>query len=173
VAATETAGTVVDDPANDINVALGTGVGITVHDVVVPAGTEYARFSLFDDYTDGKDDMDLYVFDPNGDFAGGSGSGTSEEEVSIDEPSAGTYSVIVHGWQTDGPDANYTLFSWNIPAVDPGNMTVTSSAPAAVLGETATISVGWTGLEAGTKYLGAVAYNGGALGQTVIRVDTD
>jgi hypothetical protein len=175
VTATKTAGTVVDDPANDINVALETEVGITVHEVAVPAGTEYARFSLFDDYTDGADDLDLYVFGPGPGFpfAGGSGSGTSEEEVSIDEPAAGTYMVIVHGWQTDGPDANYTLFSWNVPAVDSGNMTVTSSAPSAVLGETATISVDWTGLEAGTKFLGAVAYNGGALEQTVIRVDTD
>ena len=173
VAATKTPGTVVDDPANDINVALGTGVGITVHDVVVPAGTEYARFSLFDDYTDGTDDLDLYVFDPDLEFAGGSGSGTSEEEVSIDDPAAGTYTVIVHGWQTDGADTNYTLFSWNVPAVDAGNMTVTSSAAAAVLGATATISVDWAALEAGTKYLGAVAYNGGALEQTVIRVDTD
>ena len=175
VAATKTAGTVVDDPANDINVALGTGVGITVHEVAVPAGTEYARFSLFDDYTDGVDDLDLYVFGPgpNFPFAGGSGSGTSEEEVSIDEPAAGTYMVIVHGWQTDGPDANYSLFNWNIAAVDAGNMTVTSSAATAVLGATATISVDWAALEAGTKYLGAVAYNGGALEQTVIRVDTD
>jgi hypothetical protein len=173
VAATETPGTVVDDPANDINVALGTGVGITVHEVAVPAGTEYARFSLFDDYTDGNDDLDLYVFDPDDEFAGGSGSGTSEEEVSIDEPAAGTYTVIVHGWQTDGADANYTLFSWNVPAEDAGNMTVTSSEATAVLGETATISVEWAALEAGTKYLGAVAYNGGSNGQTLIRVDTD
>jgi subtilisin family serine protease len=175
VAATETPGNVVDDPANDINVALETEVGVTFHEVVVPAGTEYARFSLFDDYTDGEDDLDLYVFGsgPDFPFAGGSGSPSSEEEVSIDEPAAGTYLVVVHGWQTDGADANYTLFNWNVPAVGSGTMTVTSSTAMAALAETATIDVAWTGLTAGTKYLGAVAYNAGATGQTIIRVDTD
>lgn len=175
VAATETPGTVVDDPANDINVALGTGVGITVHEVAVPEGTEYARFSLFDDYTDGNDDLDLYVFGPGPTypFVGGSGSASSAEEVSVEDPAAGTYLVVVHGWQTDGADANYTLFTWNVPAADGGNMTVVSSTATAVLGETATITVEWSGLESGTKYLGAVAYNGGSNGQTLIRVDTD
>jgi hypothetical protein len=175
VAATQTPGNVVDDPANDINVALDTGVGVTFHEVVVPAGTEYARFSLFDAYTDGEDDLDLYVFGPGPafPFAGGSGSASSEEEVSIDEPAAGTYIVVVHGWQTDGADANYTLFNWNVPAVGAGNMTVASSTLSAGLGETATIDVEWSGLTAGTKYLGAAAYNAGALEQTVIRVDTD
>ncbi|HMM43633.1 MAG TPA: S8 family peptidase, partial [Thermomicrobiales bacterium] len=62
-AATKAPGTVLDDPDNDITVGLGPGkVGITVHPVVLPAGTKYARFSLFDDYTDGDDDLDLYVF---------------------------------------------------------------------------------------------------------------
>ncbi|MCA1571798.1 MAG: hypothetical protein LC798_16095 [Chloroflexi bacterium] len=175
VAATQTPGNVVDDPANDINVALDTGVGITIHEVNVPAGTEYARFSLFDDYTDGADDLDLYVFGPapGSPFVGGSGSATSEEEVSVDEPAPGTYLVVVHGWGTDGPDANYSLFNWNVPATGSGNMTVTSSDAVAVIGESATITVDWAGLTAGTKYLGAAAYNGGALEQTVIRVDTD
>jgi hypothetical protein len=62
------AGNVVDDPANDINTALGSGVGITIHPVNVPAGTTYARFALFDDATDGNDDLDLYVFNPSGGF---------------------------------------------------------------------------------------------------------
>lgn len=175
VAATETAGNVPDDPADDINVALESGVGITAHPIDVPAGTEYARFSLFDAYTDGNDDLDLYVFGPGPDFpfVGGSGSTTSEEEVSVEDPEAGTYLVIVHGWETDGADANYTLFSWNVANASSGNMTTSASTATAALGETATIQVEWAGLTEGTKYLGAVGYNDGATGQTVIRVDTD
>jgi len=175
VAATVTPGNVVDDPSNDINTALATEVGVTFHDVEIPAGTEYARFSLFDDYTDGADDLDLYVFGPGPDFplAGSSGSGTSEEEVDIDGPAEGTYVVVVHGWQTDGPDANYSLFNWNVPGTGAGNMTATSSTDTATIAGTATIEVTWTDLAAGTKFLGAVAYNGGDLEQTVIRIDTD
>jgi hypothetical protein len=164
---------VVDDPANDINVALSTGVGITFHNFNVPAGSAYARFSLFDDYTDGNDDLDLYVFGPTFEFVGGSGSATSAEEVNVVLPDAGIYTIVVHGWQTDGPDANYTLFSWAI-GPDLSNMTV-SAPTSATVGTTEQVTVGWSGLTAGTKYLGAVSHSDGSnpLGLTVIRVDTD
>lgn len=171
VPAVRTLGNVVDDPANDINVALGTGVGITVHDIEVPAGTTYARFSLFDDYTDGADDLDLYVFGPTG-FVGGSGSGTSAEAVNVVLPVAGTYSVIVHGWQTDGPDSNYTLFSW-APGADEGNLAIT--APAAASLGTGTVTVDWAGLLEGEKYLGAVSHSDDSttLAVTALTINTD
>jgi subtilisin family serine protease len=166
------AGNVVDDPANDINTALGTGVGVTFHEVEIPAGTTYARFSLFDDATDGDDDLDLYVFSPNG-FAGSSGSGTSAEEVNVTNPVEGTWTVIVHGWQTDGPDANYTLFSWALGSEAAGNMTVTAPASATV-GTTGTVELGFNGLAGGTRYLGSVVYGGtaGLPAPTIVRVDT-
>lgn len=173
VPATQTTGNVMDDPANDINTALSTGVGITVHPIVVPAGTTYARFSLFDNATDGNDDLDLYVFRSNGSLAGSSGSGTSAEEVNVLNPVAGTWFVVVHGWQADGPDANYTLFSWTLGDSDAGNMTVTAPASATV-GATGTIGLTFSGLDAATKYLGSVVY-GGAAGMpspTIVRVDT-
>lgn len=172
VAADMQPGNVVDDPANDINTALSTGVGVTFHLVRIPAGSEYARFSLFDDYTDGDDDLDLYVFDSGGSFVGGSGSGTSAEEVNVVAPADTFYIVAVHGWQTDGPDSNYTLFSWGF-GPDAGNMTIAAPA-AATLGSTESITVDWTGLSAGTKYLGAVGYDDGSVFEsTIIRIDTD
>ncbi len=72
--------------------------------------------------------------------------------------------MYVHGWQTDGPDANYTLFTWVLGATGTGNMTVT--APTSVVtGQKADISVHWTGLSAATTYLGRIVYRG-VLGQT-------
>jgi subtilisin family serine protease len=172
--ATLTPGYVVDDPANNINVALGTGVGITIHAIEVPVGAAFARFSLFDDYTDGADDLDLYVFGPDtAGFpnVGGSGSGTSAEQVDLVFPDPGLYLVVVHGWQTDGPDSNYTLFSWTF-GPDSGNMTVTAPG-AAVLGATETITVDWAGLTAGEMYLGAVSHSdtGGIFGLTLVEID--
>ena len=171
-------GNVVDDPANDINTALSTGVGITVHAVDVPAGTAYARFSLFDDYTDGVDDLDLYVFTSAGAFVDGSGSGTSAEEVNIPSPAADTYLVVVHGWQTDGPDSNYTLFNWNVAedgTADDGSLAIDSAPASAVLGTTGTIDISWSGLAVDTKYLGAVSHadTGGVFGYTIVSVSTD
>jgi hypothetical protein len=165
--------TVVDDPANDINVALATGIGVTFHSFTVPADTVHARFSLFDEFTDGNDDLDLYVFDGDGNFVGSSGTATSAEQVDVPLPAPGDYTVVVHGWATDGPDANYTLFSWAV-GPDLGNMTVTGPSSATV-GETATIDVSWSGLEAGTKYLGAVSHNSdsGIIGLTLVNITTE
>ena len=173
-------GNVEDDPTDNINGALATCdwssfpydcVGITWHAFTVPADADFARFSLFDDYTDGADDLDLYVWGPG--FFGSSGSGTSAEEVNAPFPTPGVYEIAVHGWGTDGPDANYPLFNWAF-GPDLGNMTVTAPA-AAVTGATGTVAVDWAGLDTGTKYLGAVSHSDATvlLGLTVIRVDTD
>ena len=173
IPAATVAATVTDDPTNNFNTANPAGnQGITVHDVVVPAGSRYARFSLFDDFTDGADDLDLYVYNAAGTLVGVSGSGTSAEEVNLTNPAAGTYKAYVHGWQTDGPDAQYTFFNWVLGGTDANNMTATGPATATI-GGTATINLSWNGLTAGTKYLGQVAYLEGATerGSTVIRVD--
>ena len=164
------AGTVADDPGDSF--APG-GPGTTSFSVVVPAGTTYARFSLFDDAVDGvTDDLDLYVYRGTT-LVGSSGSGTSAEEVNLLNPAADTYTVWVHGFAPDGPDANFTLFSWALGTADAGNMTVTAPATA-TLGETGTIGLTFTGLTAGTRYLGSVAYGGvdGMPNPTIVRVDT-
>ena len=184
IPATLTADTVVDDPANDINTALSTGVGVNFHIFAVPVTAEYMRFSLFDDYTDGADDLDLYLFGP--DTAGFpniavSGSSTSAEEISIDDPAPGIYILAVHGWQTDGPDANYTLFSWLLGENDEGNMTAVGPA-SATLGGTDTVTVNWSGLDPNMKYLGSLTYHDvaaptgyrdGMVDFTIVTVHTD
>jgi subtilisin family serine protease len=177
VPATMTAGNVADDPDNTF---IPGGPGTTAIMVSIPAGTELARFSLFDDYTDGEDDLDLYVF-KGATQVGGSGSGTSEEEVNLVKPAAGDYTVYVHGWQTDGPDANFTLFSWAVTAAAAGNLTVTAPATATI-GQQGDVTATWSGLNTGTKYLGTVTYHSVAapagyddsrVGTTIVRVDTD
>ncbi len=166
--ATTFAGTVPDDPTDTF---VPGGPGTVSYDVVIPAGTAYARFQLFDEYTDGNDDLDLYVY-RGATLVGSSGGGTSAEQVNLLLPTADTYTVWVHGWQTDGPDANFTLFTWQFGLVDDaGNMTVT--APAAAVTGPAQIDVAWSGLNPATKYLGAVSHTGpsGLLGLTVVSVD--
>lgn len=178
VPATTQDGNVVDDPDNDINSALASGVGVTFHTVTVPDGTAYSRISLFDDYTDGDDDLDLYVFTSAGSFVGGSGSGTSAEQVDLLFPAADDYIVVVHGWQTDGDDSNYTLFDWSVsatPADGTGATDLTVSGPStATLGSTEPISVSWSGLDTGVKYLGAVSYTDTDIfGLTLVNVTTE
>jgi hypothetical protein len=147
--------------------------GIQTHTIAAPAGTPYVRVQLFDDFTDGNDDLDLYVYDSAGEFVAFSAGGTSAEVVNLTPPAdEETYTAYVHGWQTDGPDAVYTLFSWVVPPADAGNMTV--DAPSAVaLGESATVDVSWSDLSADTKYLGRIVFSDGTseVGATLVRID--
>jgi Subtilase family/Fibronectin type-III domain/Peptidase inhibitor I9/PA domain len=185
VAANEETRTVVDDPASDITVALETGVGIQLHTITVPAGTEHLRTSLFDDEVDGAvDDLDLYLYPPGedplegGEFIALSGGGTAEEQIDIPSPEAGDWTLVVHGWETDGADAIYTLFTWVVGSADAGNLAAVPSTATAVVGETATISLTWgpplVPLTADTRYLGIVRYSDGVeeFGGTFVSLNT-
>ena len=124
---------------------------------------------------DGDDDLDLYVYDAAFDFVGGSGSFTSAEQVDIVFPTSPVYFVAVHGWQTDGPDAEYVLFDFSVSATPGGSLMIDYAPPAAATGVSDAVDVSWAGLDPETKYMGAVSHadGGGLIGLSVIRVDTD
>jgi subtilisin family serine protease len=171
-------GTVPDDPTSNFNTGNPAGnQGISTHDIVVPAGTSVFRISMFDAETDGDDDIDLYLYRVNADssltLVGVSGGGTSAEQIQLANPTAATYRLFVHGWETDGPDANYSLHSWTLGTTDAGNMTVTGP-DTATIGGTGTVNLSWTGLDAGKRYLGTILYQQGATthGTSIVRVDS-
>jgi hypothetical protein len=105
-------------------------------------------------------------------LVGASGSGTSQEEVNLVNPAAGTYTVYVHGFAVVGT-TNFKLHSWVLGTAAAGNMTVTAPATA-VLGATGTINLSFTGLSPATKYLGSVAYSGSTNmpNPTIVSVNT-
>ena len=168
VPAVVTPGTVSDDPT-DSTCSLASPNAQLIP-VTVAAGTTYARFSLFDADVNAGSDLDLCVF--NGETqVGASGSGTSAEEVNLVNPSAATYTVVVQGWGVAG-STPFKLHTWLLGSADAGNMTVSAPA-AAVTGTTGAINLAFSGLAAGTKYLGSVAYAGvaGLPNPTIVRVD--
>ena len=170
VAAAVTAGTVADDPT-DSTCSLGSP-NAQLLPVVVPAGTTYARFALFDADVNAGSDIDLCVFNSAGTLVGSSGNGTSAEEVSLSNPAAGTYTVVVQGWGVVG-SSPFKLHSWVLGSANEGNMTVSAPASAATA-TTGTIALSFSGLAAATKYLGSIVY-GGAAGMpapTIVSVDT-
>jgi len=169
--------TVADDPTDNFDTDHpADNQGITTHDIAVPAGTSVLRVSMFDEETDGADDIDLYLYRVNPDssltFVGVSGSGTSAEQIQLANPAAATYRLFVHGWQTDGPDANYSVHAWALGTSDAGNMTATGPA-AATTGGSGTVNLSWSGLATGQKYLGAIDYKEGATTHavTIVRID--
>jgi subtilisin family serine protease len=168
IPATLTDGTVFDDPANSFS---PTGAGVTAIPVTIPAGTTYARFSLFDAYVTSASDIDLYVFKGTT-FVRASGGSTSREEVNLVNPVAGTdYVVYVHGYDVPG-SAQFRLFSWLLGSADAGNTTVTAPTTATA-GSTGGITLTFSGLTPGTKYLGSIVYSGasGMPSPTIVRVD--
>jgi plastocyanin len=168
VPAAITAGTVADDPT-DSTCSLSSPNAQLIA-VTIPAGTTYARFSLFDADVNPGSDIDLCVFNGTT-LVGSSGSGTSAEEVNLISPAAGNYTAVVQGWGVVG-SSPFKLHTWLLGSTAAGNMTV--SAPASgTIGATGAIGLTFNSLAAGTKYLGSVAY-GGAAGMpnpTIVRVD--
>ena len=170
VAATLTPGTVSDDPT-DGACAL-TAPNAQVIPVAVLPNTTHARFALFDADVSPGADIDLCVFNSADELVGSSGSGTSAEEVSLLNPAAGTYRVVVQGWGVVG-STPFKLHAWLLGNTAAGNMTV--SAPAtAVVGQTGAITITTNSLAPATKYLGAVVYGGttGMPSPTLVRIDT-
>ena len=169
VPAAVTPGTVADDPT-DGACALGSPNAQLIP-VVVPAGTTYARFSLFDADVNPGSDIDLCVFRGTT-LVGSSGSGTSAEEVNLLNPAAGDYTVVVQGWGVNGTSP-FKLYTWLLGSTAAGNMAVSAPA-AATIGGTGTIALTFSGLDPATKYLGSVAYSGasGMPNPTIVRVDT-
>jgi subtilisin family serine protease len=174
VPANITAGTVDQDPDQTFNTADSTGT--VMIPLIIPAGTTYARFSLFDEDVTPGTDLDLYIYQDITPV-GVSASGTSAEEVNIlftnptGEPIALT--AYVHGWGiAGGVSSPFKLHFWAL-GTNAENMTV-SAHPSAELGTIGTINLTFSELDAATKYLGSVAY-GGATGMpnpTIVRVDT-
>jgi Subtilase family/Fibronectin type-III domain/Peptidase inhibitor I9/PA domain len=172
--------TVVDDPDNDIVSALANDVGVNPYTISVPADSRHLRISLFDETVDGAtDDIDLYLYPPGedpfngGEFSHVSGGSTAAEQIDVPDPEEGDWTLIVHGWQTDGADAVFDLFYWLIGDADAGNLAVTAPSTA-VVGETAEITVAWSGLAPATRYLGIVGYSDGVdeFGGTFVSVVT-
>ncbi len=140
--------------------------------VTIPAGTTYARFSLFDPAVASTLDLDLEVYNSAGVRVGSSGGATAAEEVSLRNPPADTYIVRVVGFLVPAGSENFSLYSWVLGSADAGNMIVTAPA-AATTGVSGAIGITTTSLTAGTKYLGSVVYGGsaGMPNPTIVRID--
>jgi subtilisin family serine protease len=154
--------------------------GVTAHFMNMPPDQLFARFALFDDATDGADDLDLYLFYcPNNQCTqiAQSGGFTSNERIDLRNPKPGLYAVLVHGFQTDpsnGEGANYTVYAWSVGFDDVvGNMQV--EAPLSVTeGDRTTLDLEWAGLDAGARYLGALSHTtpDGLYGLTIVDIET-
>lgn len=146
--------------------------------VEVPEGVDLARFDL--DAVDDTADLDLYVYaaescDPDTIFAiaGQSATGSADERVDLTAPAAGAYYYEIDGYAAGeaGSPIEFVMDTFLVSPEGEGDLTVTPNPVPTTANEETTFEVSWTGLEAGTRYLGLLEYDG-ALAPTVLEVDT-
>ena len=146
---------------------------IGVHKIDYPiTASAFVRWELI---IPGDDDLDLYLEDSSGTIIASSTQGGTDEEIFLELPADDTYTMVIHGWSVPNAPLPYTLHFWDVPlAAGGGSLSVDSAPASAVIGETGTIDISWTGLAPDTRYMGAVSHSRGAelLGGTVIYVDT-
>ena len=158
VPATTTDGTVADDPDDDFTLPV-TGPDIVAIPVTIPAGITHARFSVFEADVAPGADIDMFVYRGATPIAA-SADGDSNETVNLRNPPAGDYTVYIHGFGVD-PTAGspFRLYTWLLGQAVESNTTITAPA-AATTGATGTITLTFSGLTPGMKYLGTVSYTG-------------
>lgn len=173
VPAEVTEGTVTQDPDQTFDPSDKTGM--VAIPVTIPAGTTHQRYALFDADVSPGSDLDLYVYQGST-LVGSSGAGGSDEQVNFSFANPSTapidLTVYVHGWGVAGDSSPFKLHDWSVPATNAGNMTVTAPA-AATLGEAGQVTLEFSGLAEGEKYLGSVAYGGvaGMPSPTIVSVN--
>jgi hypothetical protein len=140
--------------------------------VTVPAGTRLARAATFDADVAAGTDIDLYAY-PAGTstLAASSGGATAEEQITLP---AGTYDIYVVQFALPAgvTEQDVPHHSWIVGDAAAGNLTTAPASQAVTNGAATTVTASWSGLTAGTRYLGLVAYGDGTnrIGQTIISV---
>jgi len=155
----------VDDDATN-SFSFRDGNGVAQHSFSVEPGDLYLRVSLFDELTDGNDDLDLYLYfcpeSGNCIQIGESGGFTSEEEIDIPFPFPGNYTVLVHGFETDqvagGPGARYSLFAWSISNSDPGGNLQITIPTSVEVGDRFDLEIVWGPLDPAQRYFGGLLH---------------
>ncbi|MDO9075014.1 MAG: S8 family serine peptidase [Rubrivivax sp.] len=164
-------------PADARSATISTGQ-TQCYSFVVPAGTQFARFQLFNADTQGGalTDLDMDVFrsaNCTGTNVGTSAAGGSDEVVTLDNPIVATYSVRVTGYATAVGGAAYTLSVWAV-APDGGTPTLRVTGPSSVYeGGSASVALSWA-VPAGARYMGNVRVldpSATLIGSTKVLVD--
>jgi len=169
-------GTVGQDPDNTNWSPAEVPNGTTAHPITV-TGAAFLKVTLnTGDLTPANPaiDIDLYLYNSAGEEVAFSVAGGTAEEILLEAPADGTYTLYVNGWQTTGLTVGYNLHTWQVPAAAGGGTLTLGPTPppaSATAGTVATVEASWAGLATG-DYLGAVSHTGDTLlGYTLVEVD--
>lgn len=167
------------DPANPVeghtgNENSGDENGDIAWIVDVPEGATLAQWKL-DSSDDEGSDLDLFVYrvvspeDLRYYESWTSATASADEQVTLDDPTAGTYVVIANMYSITQP-LTWDLTSAVVTPGGEGSLTATPNPLPVQQGTPATYTLSWSGLQAETRYLGVVQYGDSAV-RTVLEVD--
>ena len=143
--------------------------------VDVPEGTTLSRFDL-DSSDDEGSDLDLTVYrvvsptDLRYYERWQSATASADERVTIPTPTAGTYVVVANLYSTPNPMTWDMTYANVVTGAYQGALTATPNPLAVTRGEAVSYDLSWSGLEAGSKYLGVVQYGDSDV-RTIVTVD--
>jgi hypothetical protein len=153
--------------------APAVGASVMKVTVSVPVGTRLARVgTVGSDYPDGTDlDVFMYLAGTNT-LVASSADGDADELITFSTP--GNYDVYVVQFATVGvTEQDVHHYAWIVPNSAAGNLTATPASQSVTTAVPASVTVSWTGLTAGNKYLGVVIYGDGTsdIGRTIVSVN--
>lgn len=136
--------------------------GTRRHRLTVAEGALVLRLAMVDEETSGWaaggiDDLDLFLFGPDGALVAYSGAETATESIEVRRPPAGAYTLCVHGYRTVQAEARYRLDSWVITPSDRGGGLRVVAPSQARAGATASAVASWSVLP-GRRYLAAISF---------------
>ena len=136
------------------------------------AGTKVLRFATYDADYPANTDVDLVVKKGTVEV-GSSGGATAEEAVNLTgNDLGGTYTIQATYFTGATASLGIQVNSFAVGTTSAGNLTVTPASQAVAVGRPASATLAWTGLTAGTRYLGAVDWSDGtsSVGRTLVAI---
>jgi subtilisin family serine protease len=173
--------TLLTDPANPVeghsgNEQSGADTeGIVSWIVDVPEGTQLSRFTL-DSSDDENSDLDLSVYrvvspdDLRYYQVWSSATASADEEVTLQNPTAGTYLIEASVYSFTDPFV-WDMWFGNVAPGGEGALTATPNPVAAEQGVPTTYTLSWSGLQPETRYLGLAQYGDSSV-RTVLTVES-
>jgi subtilisin family serine protease len=151
--------------------APAAGPAVAKQTVTTPATSRVSRFATSNrDYPAGTD-IDIFVYSGTT-LVGTSTGNTADEAVTLS--GGGTFTVYVVQFALGGgrTEQDVTLHSFGVTPTNAGNFVVTPSSRPATVGGLTSFTGNWSGLTAGTQYLGALEYSDGTAtrGLTLVSV---
>jgi Subtilase family/Fibronectin type-III domain/PA domain/Peptidase inhibitor I9 len=132
--------------------------------VTIPAGTQYTRFATFDSDVPAGTDVDLFLYRAGSTALLAQSAGPTAAEQISGRGLTGSFDLYVELFAlADGVTSQAVQpLDFEVGTTAAGNLTVSPPGVAVTATKSGTFNLTWSGLTAGSHYVGRVGFNDGA-----------